>query len=259
MGGRKKVSGRRENVRNRCLILSGATSGSQGDFEVELLCDQFRPIGRAEGRASGDAFAESRQFRFGLRFLKMTEPESRARDRPLTEYGSGELVLLLPMKQTRPSPLFRSSAQIGSQSIAFDVPTDRQKMVVFLNGERFESPLVKVPRSRRSVMRVPALSVSQGQPAHEPRQIPVLARPQHQMPVIGHQAVRKHPHVASLASFPQHILKRRIIFRLMKHRRTSIRPVQRMKHHAAIICSFGSSHNPSKLATITPFRQLFGS
>ena len=46
-----------------------------------------------------------------------------------------------------------------------------------------------MPRADRVPLGVPALGVGERQPAHESRQLAVLAWPDQQVPVIGHQAV----------------------------------------------------------------------
>ena len=239
--GRTKVSG-------TVFVFPWASAWSQGDFQVELLGDLLRPVRGAVGRAAGDAAPQGRQFRFGLRLLQLAEPESRARHRPFAEERCRQRVLALPVKEARPRPLFRARTQVGPQRVALDVPAHREKVIVLLDRKRLESPLIEMTGPGGSVVRMPALRVRQSQPTHEPRQVAVCTRPQHQVPVIGHQAIRQHPHVAAFASFLQHRLERRVIFRLAKDLSAGVRPVQGMKHHPAIIRSFGSPHDRHKVA-----------
>ncbi len=67
------------------------------------------------------------------------------------------------------------------------------------------------------------------------------------MPVIRQQAIRQNPQVNTVQSLLQHPLERRVIFWLLKDRRTGIRPMENMKNHSTIIGSFGSSHNDRRL------------
>jgi hypothetical protein len=62
-------------------------------------------------------------------------------------------------------------------------------MLVLLDGKTFESSLIERAGSGRVMVRVPALSMGHGEQAHEFAQFPVLARPEHEMPVVGHQTV----------------------------------------------------------------------
>ena len=52
-----------------------------------------------------------------------------------------------------------------------------------------DAPLVEVPRAGRMAVRVPPLRVSEGQPAHEERQVAVSVGPEQEVEVIGHQAI----------------------------------------------------------------------
>jgi len=110
-------------------------------------------------------------------------------------------------------------------------------------------------------MRVPALRVRQRQPAHEPRQLPVILRPNHQMPVIGHQTPIQYPHPRPLLRLPHDPLESRVIRIIFKHRHPPVGPVDDVIDISARIDSFGSSHAfmileppyPVKLRFLTPF------
>ena len=65
------------------------------------------------------------------------------------------------MPQASPTPLFCSVDQIGFERVALDVPADGQKVLVVLNGKRFESTLIKMSSSGIAAMSMPALSVCQ--------------------------------------------------------------------------------------------------
>src|SRR6516164_6532210 len=86
-------------------------------------------------------------------------------------------------------------------------------MLISLNWERFESSLIEVACARRVSMGVPTLRVRDRQPAHELRYLAISAGigPDHQMPVIGHQAITEDPKRLSLESFLQHPFEGRVI------------------------------------------------
>jgi hypothetical protein len=67
------------------------------------------------------------------------------------------------------------------------------------------------------------------------------------LPSIPHQAFRKNPHLHAIQSFLQHTLERRLVFRLLKDRRASIRAIQNVKHDPTVVRSFGSPHDGRKL------------
>ena len=133
-----------------------------------------------------------------------------------------------PAIQTAPTPVFRPLHLIRSQSIAFHIPADGQKVVIVLNRKRFESPLIKMTRPSRFAMRVPPLRVSQRQPANKARQLIIVLRPHHQVPVISHQTIRKQPRSGSSHGFLKYPLKCSEVFILRKDRHPRVRAVQHM-------------------------------
>ena len=62
-----------------------------------------------------------------------------------------------------------------------------------LDRKRLEAPLVDVPGTSRLTKGVPPLRVRERQPTDEPRQLAILPRPDHEVPVIGYQHVRQQP------------------------------------------------------------------
>jgi hypothetical protein len=68
-------------------------------------------------------------------------------------------------------------------------------MLIGLYGERLESTMVRVTGTGGVVMRVPALSVSQGQPPHEVGRVAIAAVPDHELEMIRHHSSRKQQHV----------------------------------------------------------------
>src|ERR1019366_2541646 len=91
---------------------------------------------------------------------------------------------------------------------------------------------------------VPAISlhVRVGQPRKERRQIAVPSRPQHQMPMIGHQTEIKDFHVRALLGLDNQLNKSLIIPRLAKDFHPPVAPIEHMINEAADGRSGGSWH-----------------
>jgi len=85
-------------------------------------------------------------------------------------------------------------ASLGAQRVAFHVPAHDQEMVVHLNRKRLEPSLVQVAAAGGLMMGMPELGVRLGESAGEARQVAVAARPDDQVPVVGHEAVGEQPH-----------------------------------------------------------------
>ena len=103
------------------------------------------------------------------------------------------------------------AARASAQGIAFHIPADGQKVLVTLHGKRLESSLVQVAAAGTLPVRVPALRVSEGDPAGEGRELAILPRPKHHVPVIGHEAIREQPHSGPIDGFLQDLLEGLII------------------------------------------------
>ena len=145
--------------------------------------------------------------------------------------------------ETTPTPVFRSLHQIGSQSIAFDIPAQGQKVIIIMHGKRLEASLIKISRAGRFAMSVPSLRLSQRQPADKPRQIIIFLRPHDQMPVISHQAIGQQPCSRPSHRFLKHGFECDEIFILRKDRAPRVRTVQNMINPTTWSCSFWSSHH----------------
>jgi len=136
----------------------------------------------------------------------------------------------IPAIETAPAPVFGPLHQLRSQSIAFHITAQSQKVVILLHGKRLESTLVKVTGPGRLAMRVPALCVSQRQPANKTRQFTVFLRPHNQVPVISHQTIRKQPCSGASDSFLKHPFKCGEVLILRKNRHPGVCAVQHMIH-----------------------------
>ncbi len=107
--------------------------------------------------------------------------------------GQGEssdrvrIVSVRPGPQAAPSPILSPLNHGWPHGIAFDIPADAEQMVILLNWKTLEPPLIDVAGARRMTMGMPSLHVRVREPAHEFSKLPILSRPDHQMPVVGHQ------------------------------------------------------------------------
>ena len=77
-------------------------------------------------------------------------------------------------------------------------------------------------------MSMPALRMSQRQPADKPRQLIIFLRPQDQVPVISHQTIGQKPSPGPSHRLLKHRLERDEVFILREDRHPRVRTVQHM-------------------------------
>jgi hypothetical protein len=82
-----------------------------------------------------------------------------------------------------------------------------------------------------SVMPVMAADMRHRDPAHEFLELLVAARPQDQVPVIGHDAPGEQVHAISPESFGQAVQKRLVIPRLAEEAHSPVASIQDMIDH----------------------------
>src|SRR5690349_5682265 len=97
-------------------------------------------------------------------------------------------------------------------------------MVVFLNREGFEAALPDV--SAAAVVPMVAADVRRHQPLHPASEVAVLIGPEHQVKVVGHQAVAQDPHPQTLARRLEETDEGVVICRLMKHLSPAVPAIQ---------------------------------
>ena len=152
-----------------------------------LLC----PPGTAERLSLRHALANGGQLRICLRRIHPCDPVKRALHGPRAQRDHARASAPLPC--TPPSPALSSLDQSCTKRIALHIPTDREEVFALFHDIRLEPSLVEMTVTHRMMMGMPALRMHERQPAHEAREIAVLVRPEHQMPMIGHQAIGKYP------------------------------------------------------------------
>ena len=89
-------------------------------------------------------------------------------------------------------------------------------MLVGLYRKRLESPLIHGPGPRRVMMRMPALHMGDGDPAQHFRELAIMARPEQQVPLIGHQTICGDSGLGLGVGFGQNLLKSGVVSRLLK-------------------------------------------
>jgi len=116
-------------------------------------------------------------------------------------------------------------------------------MFIGFHRERLEAALIQMAAADVLVMGVPALRVGQRQPVHEIGEFAIAFGPKDEVPVVGHQAVRKESHAGHVPLRLGKDLKEGfVVARLVKNRQSAIAPVKDMVDNAAQRGSQGSSH-----------------
>ena len=163
----------------------GPAAGAQRRLQAELL-RRFFLQGRFPERCSPCyASPQRRQLPLRLRRVDMLQPVGRHRHRPRAQ---PRRLLLLAQQRAGPPPLFRTLRQVRPQRIPLDVVPHGQQVFILLDGKCLEAALVQGTRPGGMVVRVPALGVGDGQPAHVFGEVAVGVRPEQQVPVVGHDA-----------------------------------------------------------------------
>ena len=145
--------------------------------------------------------------------------------------------------QTTPGPIAAAFDRLRSPGIALDIPHQRQVITAALNREALVPPLIHMPDADGLVSRMPPVRMRRRHPLHKRRQVPIRPRPQHQMPVVAHQAIAAQPHPEPLNPFGQHRLKRRKILRRLEDPQPTIGPVQHMIYDLTLVNPSLSWHN----------------
>jgi hypothetical protein len=94
----------------------------------------------------------------------------------------------------------------------------------------------------RSVVRMPPLGVRHGEPAHEPGEVAILAGPEQDVEVVGHQAVSQQPHVTAHHRLREDALECRIFLVGLEDSQPGIGPIQGVVDEATFRRSSWSWH-----------------
>jgi hypothetical protein len=117
----------------------------------------------------------------------------------------------VPLGKAGPAPFLGLADKVCAERVTLDVATDRQEVFVLLDGKRFVEALIQVTVTDGMAVEVPASDVCGGQALHEAAELGVMAWPEDEMPVIGHQAIGEKAHVQALKRLSQQCDKRGVV------------------------------------------------
>src|SRR5437867_6057615 len=103
------------------------------------------------------------------------------------------------------------------------------------------------------MVRVPSLGVRHAKPSHVFGKIAIATRPEHEVPMIGHQAVAQEPHRHPLACRLENLLKRLIVGRLSKDLVPSHGAIEHVEYQATSRHTFSPGHGGN---LSNPFAQV---
>jgi hypothetical protein len=115
-------------------------------------------------------------------------------------------------------------------------------MTVILDDEVLEAPLVQVTMSGGAVPCLKMTHVGGGEPLHVRRKITSAVRPEHEMPVVPHQAEPEHPHLDAVGGFGQQIEKMPIVVGVVEQRAARVPAIENVMHDAVGRDSSDSRH-----------------
>ncbi len=101
-------------------------------------------------------------------------------------------------------------------------------MLIGLNGEGFEAALIDGTRACCLMLDMPALRMGHGDPAEDFRELSILAWPEEEVPVIGHEAIGGDANAKGSVGFRQNGLKGHVIGRGFKQWESAHPTVQNM-------------------------------
>ena len=171
-----------------------------------------------------------------LSFLSHVElneitPIRGARYWPLRKGNQGRAPCALG--QTAPRPVLCTRDKSRPEGVALYVPTKSQKVGVTRHRKCLVPPLIDVARAGRLPIRVPSFAMSRRQPRHERRQFAVSSRPQHQMEVAWHEAVRQTPHRDSLLGLGKYLEERAVVSGPLEEPELADASIQDVKHDSS--------------------------
>ncbi len=185
-----------------------------------------------------------RFFLFGAeQTVDSVRPVARSVDRPWRQRPAVRIILGPRNAEAAPPPVLGAPHQVGPQGVPLDIAARREEMLVRLHGERLEPTLIEMTGGGRSVVRMrPPLGVRHGESAHEPEEVAILAGPQQDAEVVGHQAVSQQPHLMAFHRLRQDALERRIILVGLEDSQPGVGPIQGVVDEATFRRSSWSWH-----------------
>ena len=145
-----------------------------------------------------------------------------------------------------PGPILGLSDQAGAEGVTLDVAEASQKVAILLDGKRPETPLPNMPRGLMAAMM--AADMSGEEPLHEAAKVTIGEGPQHEVEVVGHEAVRQNTHREAVASQGEQIDEDRIVLVIQEDGGPSIPAIEDMVAMAGSRGAKGAWHE-STVAT----------
>lgn len=118
--------------------------------------------------------------------------------------------------QPAPLPAFRPGHKFCPTGIGFHVTTQRQEMLVARDRKTFLAPLVKVTGAAAMVVFVMTAHMRHANPTQPLSQGVVGLRADHQVPVVGHDAVGQEVDRITGQALGQYLLEGLKVFGLME-------------------------------------------
>ena len=229
-------------IRSFLLWLSGSSAGVERGLQRQLTGGGLYPILLPERAAAMQAGIDGLDL-FDADAVHPRRPVFRQRHGTVAQHDRLVGFGFGANGQAAPCPIAAAFDRRRPPGVAFDVPQQRQVIAVALDGKAFVTPLIDMSDADGLVGGVPAVGVRGRDPLHKRRQVAVRPRPQHQVPVVAHQAIAAQPHPEPLDPFSQHRFKRRKIRSRLENPQPTVGTVQYMVHPVAVVNSLLSWHN----------------
>ena len=114
---------------------------SSGDFKAQSSCRVGEPGIVTERTAAIDASLDRGKLLVRLRRIHMFHPSRGSSNWPTRKNRFLFRCSAVPAVETAPPPFFGLQDQIRPQRVSFNVPANRQKMIVVLDRKGFETSL----------------------------------------------------------------------------------------------------------------------
>lgn len=137
-----------------------------------------------------------------------------------------------PVPKAAPAPLLGAGNHVRTQRIALDIATDGVEVIVLLNWKRLEAALIHGARADGAMGQVPAAGVRVGEPAKVVGEVAILARPDYQVPMVGHNREGEQPHLRPLPCLLQHLLECGVVVGVFEDGAAAHRSIEHVIHES---------------------------
>ena len=133
----------------------------------------------------------------------------------------------------RPLPILRMSNELCSQRVPLDVAHRRQQVHVLLDRKRLEPALPHVAARLSATLTMISPDVRRQQPLHVAAEIAIVAGPEDQVKMVGHEAEGEQPHVDAFVGGEQQIEEAAMVFVRMEDLHAAVAAVDDVVADAA--------------------------